>query len=185
MDGNGIESEIEVHTRTDISSLGDPIPVDICRASGTTDSKSVSKSSATPTLDYDFVQEFRQSAQAVTAESQSDYNTESLVTKDDNTLEAEYFRLDRFEIEAPPGRLDIVLETCNGGAPVVQAISDSSPLAGQIHEGDVLLTVDGVDVSDMSASDVSLLIAEKQANPVRRFIFAMAPRVDGSVNMLI
>jgi len=179
--GNSIDSEIEVGPRTEISSLGDPIPPDVrgFTGSSTTGSKSTSKGSGPPTLGYDFAQEFRKTAQSVASlgESQSDSNSVSLVIKDDNTLEAEYFRLDRFEVEAPSGRLDIVLETCNGRAPVVQAISDLSPLAGQVQEGDTLLTLDGVDVTDMMASDVSQLMAEKQTNPVRRFVFAMSPRV--------
>lgn len=172
--GHGFDSVIEVGTRTDVSSLGDPFPPDIHDISSTTESRSTSKSSGPPTLDYDFVQEFRQSSSSQ-SRSLGDTNSASLVTKDDNTLEAEYFQFSRYEVEAPPGRLGIVLATSDGGAPVVQAISDSSPLIGQIREGDILLMVDGIDVTDMMASDVSNLIASKQSNSARIFFMAMSP----------
>lgn len=170
-------SLIEVGT-ADVSSLGDPFPPDIRDIHSTTDSKSSAFGSSinTPTLDYDFIQEFRQVAVSLSLDSDT-ANSASLVTKDDNTLEAEYFQFHRFEVEAPSGRLGIVLETSNGGAPVVQAISESSPLAGQISEGDTLLTVDGIDVTEMIASDVSDIISSKETNPVRHFVFAMSPRM--------
>jgi hypothetical protein len=178
---NGFDSsEIEVHTRTDVSSLGDPFPpniLDLPSSSSAAGSKSTSKGSGPLTLDYDYVQEIRNISSQSASDSQTDSYSASLVTRDDKTLEAEYFQLSRFDVEAPAGRLGIVLETANAAAPVVQAISDSSPLAGQIQEGDTLLSVDGIDVTDMSASDVSEIIASKQTNAVRHFSFAMSSRM--------
>ena len=52
----------------------------------------------------------------------------------------------------------------DSGPPVVHDIADSSPLVGKLQEGDKLIAVDGEDVSDMTATDVSALIGSKATN---------------------
>ncbi|KAL7567124.1 hypothetical protein ACA910_009451 [Epithemia clementina (nom. ined.)] len=72
------------------------------------------------------------------------------------------------EISAPPGKLGVVIDTPNQGAPVVHAVKDSSVIANLISVGDQLIMVDDIDVSDMTAIKVSKLISKRSANPQRK-----------------
>jgi hypothetical protein len=76
-----------------------------------------------------------------------------------------------FQVEAPAGKLGLVLDTGEDGIPVVEEIKSSSPLAGQVRRGDRLLSLDGQDVSTMIAPTVARLLASKKDSEVRRFIF--------------
>ena len=71
-------------------------------------------------------------------------------------------------IEAPAGKLGVVIDTPDDGAPVVHAVKDSSVIADQIQVGDKLIAVDEEDVRSMTAIKVSKLISKKSANPSRR-----------------
>jgi membrane-associated protease RseP (regulator of RpoE activity) len=71
-------------------------------------------------------------------------------------------------IDAPAGKLGVVIDTPDDGAPVVHAVKDSSVIADQIQVGDKLIKVDDEDVRSMTAIKVSKLISKKSANPVRR-----------------
>ena len=67
-----------------------------------------------------------------------------------------------FEVRAPPGKLGMVVDTPNGGVPVVRAIRPDSVLHGNVLVGDRLISVDNKDVTNMTALDVSSLISLKQ-----------------------
>ncbi len=69
---------------------------------------------------------------------------------------------------APPGKLGVVIDTPNDGAPVVHAVKDSSVIADKIQVGDKLVAVDDEDVRSMTAIKVSKLISRKSANPSRK-----------------
>jgi C-terminal processing protease CtpA/Prc len=71
-------------------------------------------------------------------------------------------------IFAPPGKLGVVIDTPDDGAPVVHAVKDSSVIADKIHVGDKLVAVDDEDVRSMTAIKVSKLISRKSANPSRK-----------------
>ena len=72
------------------------------------------------------------------------------------------------DIFAPPGKLGVVIDTPDDGAPVVHAVKDSSVIADKIHVGDKLVAVDDEDVRSMTAIKVSKLISRKSANPTRK-----------------
>jgi membrane-associated protease RseP (regulator of RpoE activity) len=72
------------------------------------------------------------------------------------------------EIFAPPGKLGVVIDTPDDGAPVVHAVKDSSAIANKIKVGDKLVAVDDEDVRSMTAIKVSKLISRKNANPSRK-----------------
>ena len=72
------------------------------------------------------------------------------------------------EIIAPAGKLGVVIDTPDDGAPVVHAVKDSSVIADQIQVGDKLIAVDQEDVRSMTAIKVSKLISKKSANPSRK-----------------
>jgi C-terminal processing protease CtpA/Prc len=74
-----------------------------------------------------------------------------------------------FDIYAPGGKLGVVIDTPNSGAPIVHNIKDSCPIADQLKVGDALIMVDDEDVRSMTAVKVSKLISQKSNNPTRKF----------------
>lgn len=72
------------------------------------------------------------------------------------------------DIYAPPGKLGVVIDTPDDGAPVVHAIKDSSVIADKLQVGDKLVAVDDEDVRSMTAIKVSKLISRKSSNPTRK-----------------
>ncbi|CAJ1945123.1 unnamed protein product [Cylindrotheca closterium] len=75
---------------------------------------------------------------------------------------------DLIHVFAPPGKLGVVIDTPDDGAPVVHAVKDSSIIADKIQVGDKLVAVDDEDVRAMTAIKVSKLISRKSANPSRK-----------------
>jgi hypothetical protein len=94
---------------------------------------------------------------------------------DDRSFERMYGEDERIEINAPAGKLGVVIDTPLNGVPMVHAIKDSSVLASRIRIGDKLVSVDGEDTTHMSAIKVSKLISSKAMNPRRRMVFMRSP----------
>jgi C-terminal processing protease CtpA/Prc len=82
-------------------------------------------------------------------------------------------------INAPPGKLGVVIDTPDDGAPVVHAVKDSSVIADQIRVGDKLVAVDNEDVRSMTAIKVSKLISRKGANSMRKLTVVRTSIVEG------
>jgi hypothetical protein len=82
------------------------------------------------------------------------------------------------EVMAPAGKLGVVIDTPDEGAPVVHAVKDSSVIADQIQVGDKLIAVDDEDVRSMTAIKVSKLISKKSANPTRKLTIMRTSFVD-------
>lgn len=82
------------------------------------------------------------------------------------------------EINAPAGKLGVVIDTPDDGAPVVHAVKDSSVIADQIQVGDKLMAVDDEDVRSMTAIKVSKLISKKSANPSRKLTIVRTSLVE-------
>jgi hypothetical protein len=84
-------------------------------------------------------------------------------------------RVRPFEVQAPPGMLGMVIDTPNGGVPVIRAIKADSVLYERVQVGDRLISVDHQNVTSMTALEVSSLITRKQ-NHARFFVFCrLAP----------
>jgi C-terminal processing protease CtpA/Prc len=91
---------------------------------------------------------------------------------DDSSFEHQFAEPEeRFDVVAPAGKLGMVIDTPNGGVPVVHAIRDTSVLANSVRVGDWLLSVDGVDCTAMTAMQVSKLISVKSEKPSRVLVF--------------
>jgi hypothetical protein len=90
------------------------------------------------------------------------YDSEAQYDRDDSVRE------EIIEVVAPSGKLGVVIDTPDDGAPVVHAVKDSSVIAHQIKVGDKLIAVDDQDVTAMTAIKVSKLISKKSANPTRK-----------------
>ena len=67
------------------------------------------------------------------------------------------------ECFAPPGKLGVAIDTING-QPVVHRVKDDSPLSGVLGRLDVIIVVDEVNTADMSAADVTSLVAKRMGN---------------------
>lgn len=77
-------------------------------------------------------------------------------------------REEMIDVYAPAGKLGVVIDTPNDGAPIVHAVKDSSPIATKIQVGDRLVAVDDQDVRTMTAIQVSKLISKKSVNASRK-----------------
>lgn len=71
-------------------------------------------------------------------------------------------------IFAPSGKLGVVIDTPDDGAPVVHAVKESSVVFDKVQVGDKLVAVDDEDVRTMTAVKVSKLISRKSGNPSRK-----------------
>ena len=72
------------------------------------------------------------------------------------------------DVYCPPGKLGVVIDTPDDGAPVVHAVKDSSVVADQVKVGDKVVAVDDEDVRVFTAIKVSKMISRKSANPTRK-----------------
>lgn len=50
-------------------------------------------------------------------------------------------------ISAPAGRLGVILVDNHSGGVMVSTVNDDSPLAGSIEQGDHIMSINGIDVS--------------------------------------
>ena len=68
------------------------------------------------------------------------------------------------EITAPAGKLGVVLNTSEKG-PVVQSVAAGSPLEGMVWPGDVVISIDGMKTSKMSAASVTEYMSKNLFKP--------------------
>jgi hypothetical protein len=178
---NEMASEIGLQTDVEVSTLGDPIPQSTSPGTGIGDVSTAGSFS----LDYDY-KAYHQEVPSTTTEVSCGGDGESLsntlVSADDDTFEAQYGADEQFEVLAPAGVLGLILETNTDGVPTIHNIKPASALAEQVQIGDRLLSVDGIDVSIMLASDVSRLIASRKEAPVRKLVFSRPMMGAGSFN---
>lgn len=79
---------------------------------------------------------------------------------------------------APPGKLGVVIDTPDNGAPLVHAVKENSIIYGRVRVGDKLVAVDDEDCRTMTAVKVSKLISRKSANPSRKLTIVRTTTID-------
>lgn len=163
-DGNNMLASIGMRTPADVSVLSDPLPVE----------SSGGSTIASWSLDYDFQKAYQSSVVSeLSATPDAAALQNQMASADLENPENQFvFTEAQFEVLAPRGVLGLILETNDEGIPVVNNIKSSSVLGDQVQIGDKLLTVDGIDVSQMLASDVSKLIHSKRNQSERRLGFS-------------
>jgi C-terminal processing protease CtpA/Prc len=193
-------SEILVEPQDDVSTLGDPM-----FAPGGMLMGGLEKDEMTATVgeDYDYSRQYRQMQNAASIGGSTkdrdrllseDYTKNSSANSatmsklgrmgdslfsDDASFEQQFAEEEeRFDVVAPAGKLGMVIDTPNGGLPVVHAIKDTSVLADSVCVGDRLLSVDGEDCTEMTAMQVSKLISLKSEKPARVLVFARSHTVN-------
>jgi len=92
------------------------------------------------------------------------------IFSDDPTFDQAYedVREELIDVYAPAGKLGVVIDTPDSGAPIVHAVKDTSPIADKVQVGDKLVAVDDEDVRAMTAIKVSKLISKKSTNASRK-----------------
>ncbi len=78
----------------------------------------------------------------------------------------------RIHVVAPKGKLGVTVENLQWGGPsYVAKVSGKSPLFGRVQIGDKVMAIDGDDVQQVSAKDISKLLDRKKKNPQRQITF--------------
>ncbi|KAL3772916.1 hypothetical protein ACHAW5_005900 [Stephanodiscus triporus] len=85
------------------------------------------------------------------------------------------------DVYAPAGKLGVIIDTPDDGAPMIHAIKDDSPIVDRVRVGDKLVAVDDEDVRPMTARKVSKLISTKMNNPSRKLTIIRQERRAGPV----
>jgi len=198
--GQRIVAEIMVDPQDEVSTLGDPM-----FAPGGMLIGSLEKDEVTASVgdDYDYARQYRNERNPASVAGDrsrlmsedytksSSVNSATMMSKlgrmgeslfsDDASFEEQFAQPEeRFDIVAPAGKLGMVIDTPDGGFPVVHAIKDTSVLSERVRVGDRLLTVDGDDCTAMTAMQVSKLISLKSEKPARVLVFARSNAIPTS-----
>jgi len=78
-------------------------------------------------------------------------------------------------IYAPAGKLGIVIDSPDNGAPVIHTLKDTSPIVDKVQVGDRLVAVDDEDVRAMMAIKVSKLISRKSSSSRKLTVIRNVP----------
>ena len=69
---------------------------------------------------------------------------------------------------ASPSAAPTASADASSSTPIVHAIKDTCPIRAEVYVGDKLVAVDGIDVREMEATDVSKLIGSKSGQSERK-----------------
>lgn len=185
-----IQTEILVDRQDDVSTLGEPTTYGgMMMNEADRDERTASVAG-----DYDYTRQFRNESvrsRLTSSDSnpltrvsseQSSYSKMGMgpmgasVFSDDASFEQQYDSAnagqeERFAVDVPPGKLGMVIDTPNGGVPMVHALKSESILADRVKVGDRLVSVDKEDVTTMTALQVSKLISLR-SDKKRILVFA-------------
>jgi C-terminal processing protease CtpA/Prc len=68
------------------------------------------------------------------------------------------------DVIAPAGKLGVIIDSPNDGAPVIFAVKEASPIVDKVQIGDKLVAIDDEDVRAMTAMKVSKLLSSKSTS---------------------
>lgn len=114
-------------------------------------------------------------ADAIATPVENTSDTRKFVNATSNLVRPQWAKLGRkysdnrkiFTVQAPPGKLGLVVDTPDEGPPIIFKINDTSPLLGLVKLGDRVMAVDEVDVTAMSSVETSDVISQKSQQLVR------------------
>jgi len=113
----------------------------------------------------------RSSQESVSAGTLPEPNVNPTVARDFETICEEDEADTRIEVNAPPGKLGVIIDAAKNGQLTVNSIKASSPLSDLVQIGDVLISVDGESTQGLTAHRASALISSKADNPRRVLVF--------------
>lgn len=111
---------------------------------------------------------------SLTGGTASELDNGSLVNKSESGsdhMSAASVSRSKRECIAPPGRLGIVIDTTRYG-PIIHDIKARSPMESILFAGDRIISIDDVDTTRMTASEVTKIMTQKASN--RRKIIVMS-----------
>jgi len=98
-------------------------------------------------------------------------NAADAISCEEESFDKEFESIENIvEINAPPGKLGIIIEA-SGGHLVVDSIKFDSPLINLVRVGDILVSVDEEAVAGLPADEVSRMISSLAGNPNRLLTF--------------
>lgn len=172
----GLERE---GANNEVSTLGEPFPEVALNEQSTLGGSSI---------DYDFQNAFKDQKSTAnesevvgsagdTTETDKPYLTGGYVVNghpgDESSLDTGGYSLEeRFEVVAPAGKLGLILQSARDGRPSIHKIKASSILNNVVKVGDMILSVDGADVTECTANEVSRIIASKVNAKERVILFS-------------
>ena len=182
--GIGVSSEIFLGDKEDVSTLGDPV----LQQSGMVVNGGTDQDEQTASVenDYDYKKQYMKSQGVGSLDSFERISSDTSISVQYSSVGAglgggagddgdgDGLKI-RFEVNVPPGKLGMVIDTPNGSVPCVHAIKSDSILVSHVKVGDRLVTVDGDDVTAMTAMQVSQLISLK-SDQKRLLIFVRHPQ---------
>jgi hypothetical protein len=176
-------SEIGMQIAYEVSTLGDPHG---CTAPDEESQQDEEKTNESFILDYDYQKaHYKYYSDGSVSDGTGTQKSLLVLSTDDETCGGQYDSSGGvFEVRAPPGKLGLVLATTDEGVPVVNSVKSTSVLRDEVQVGDRLVSVDGIDVLLMLATDVSQIIASKQHKAERLFVFCRPTRKDYRVDSL-
>ena len=194
--GGRVSKFVDVNHEDDVSTLGDPFPGGGAMFAASPLKDMADNSVSHMSADYDYARAFGTRGDAPTASTPKSYEADrsqgsgsgratlstatiglaakmdASLFQDDASFEKQYCeQQELIEINAPAGKLGVVIDTPVGGIPLVHAIKDTSVLADKVRVGDQLVSVDDVDTTQLSAIEVSKLISSRANNPCRQLVF--------------
>jgi len=76
---------------------------------------------------------------------------------------------DVFDVIVPPGKVGVVFNTPDSGAPTIDSFREYCLISDQLAIGDQIIAVDDENVTEMTAVELSILNNQKSGNPTRKF----------------
>jgi C-terminal processing protease CtpA/Prc len=99
----------------------------------------------------------------------------SFFSSDDESSLEKLGKSEIVELTAPPGVLGLVIDTVHGGIPTVFSVKEESVIADKVKEGDRLISVNGVDTTELSARNVSKVISRFKDSERTMIFFRQKP----------
>ena len=70
---------------------------------------------------------------------------------------------------AGPGALGIIIDSTVNG-PMIYSVKPTSQLLGRVNPGDIVVSLDNIDTSQMAAPDLTLMMARRSQQPHRTIV---------------
>ena len=88
-------------------------------------------------------------------------------------------------VECPAGALGLILDSKRGTGVFIYAIRSYSPLRSIVSKGDVIIEIDGKDVTSMGTSEVTKIMAHNSSGRRVLTILSKVEKVQGSNAVMI
>lgn len=86
----------------------------------------------------------------------------------------------QYEVNAPSGKLFIILKSQEGDGIIIEMVSEASPLAELVGVGDRLVRIDEIEVLEHSAAAVNQILKARRKNTLRKLFFVKKSSSDAS-----